>query len=211
MVEQFIVRQPKMQQPCTDVTFQQSTMMQQFCAVLAMEEDNLPPQGWMRMWDNPVGWHYYFNTIDHDIQYDRVKVFEIAALEAGAKALESLFRDESMWPDGVVSSSNNTITISPFLARRSGGRYDKEMPAKTTKPLSFGGFFTIDNIDTEDDDDEVTIVPPPTATNRKKARKTSPMKANHLSVVIPQVVFGSVPAFTALESGEDGDKPETEG
>jgi hypothetical protein len=77
----------------------------------------------MKMWDNPGGRHYFFNIVDHDTQYNRVKVFEITALEAATEATESPFRDESAQPNGVVSSMNDTITSFPLYARGSGGRY----------------------------------------------------------------------------------------
>ena len=101
MVEQLIARQHKMQQCHATALFQQSVMMQQFHTAAASENEILL-QGWIRIWDNRGGRHYYFNTVDHDIQYDRVNVLEIAAMEA---ATESSLKDESVQPDGVVSSS----------------------------------------------------------------------------------------------------------
>jgi hypothetical protein len=73
------------------------------------------------MWDNP-GWrHYYFNTLDHDIQYDMVRVLEKGTLAAAAKTEESCLNNELILPDGVVSSYNNTI--SPPLSSKRSGRY----------------------------------------------------------------------------------------
>jgi hypothetical protein len=70
---------------------------------------------------------------------------------------------------------------------------------------SFGRFFTIDDSNTSDNNNEVTVVPPPW----KKERKSSPMRANPSSKKIPQVVFGSVPAFATLDSDGDGDESGT--
>jgi hypothetical protein len=205
MVEQLVARQREMQQRHATAKFQQTTMTQQFRANDEEEEEQLP-KDWQKMRDRPGGSFYYFNTRDHDIQYDPFVVHQLAAKAAAAEQeLESPLRDSTVRPDGVVSSSNNNITPSPVLSRNSGSRGDQKMPAKSKQPTTFGGFFTIDDDTTSDDDDEVTVVPPP----QKKRRKTSPMRANHRSQSIPQVVFGSIPpAFASMNSDDDQESDE---
>ncbi len=48
----------------------------------------------------------YFNTVDHDIKYDRVKVLEIVAFLA--EVTEDHLKNESVCTYGIVSSSNIT-------------------------------------------------------------------------------------------------------
>ena len=101
MVEQLVARQREMQQRHATAKFQQSTMTQQFQAKPDEEEEQLP-KGWQKMWDRPGGTHYYFNTLDHNIQYDIFAVHQIAAKAAAAEQMESPLRDSSARPDGVV-------------------------------------------------------------------------------------------------------------
>ena len=180
-------------------------MTQQFRAKPNEEQEQLP-KGWQKMWDRPGGTHYYFNTLDHDIQYDIFAVHQIAAKAAAEEQMESPLRDSSAHPDGVVSSLNNTITPSPVLSRNSGSRGDQKMPAKSNKPTTFGGFYTIDDDTTSDDDDEVTVIPPPPKKRRVKAKKSPPMRANHRSQSIPQVIFGSIPSSYASLNSDDDEK-----
>jgi hypothetical protein len=98
-------------------SYYQLMMMQEFDAIAGVDKGTLPP-GWIKMWDNPGGRHYYFNTLDHDIQYDMVRVLEKGALAAAAAKTEELsLNDELVLPDGGVSSSNNTISPSPLSTK----------------------------------------------------------------------------------------------
>jgi hypothetical protein len=179
MVEQLVARQREMAQrheATATATYRQATMTQ-----YAEEEEEALPQGWIRMWDNPGKKHYYFNTIDHDIQYDRVKVLEIVAL--ASQDTSSPGQDTTVRPDGVVSSYN-TITPSPNL--------DRKLP-----PLSYGGFVEI----ASSDDNEVVVTP---KKRKKSPKKPTPPKAN-LSRPSREVPKRMVPKNSMSESDDDNE------
>jgi hypothetical protein len=177
MVEQLVARQREMQQrhaSAASAALRQSTMTQQY----AQEEEEVLPEGWIRMWDNPGKRHYYFNTVDHAIQYDRVKVLEIVALAGTLEGEETSIR-----PDGVVSSNNNTITPSPIHRRKSPS--DSSDAASLT---TFGGFVEID----DSDDNEFVATP---------AKKSPRMMAER-----PRIQFATVPKKNKAEWCEDSDE-----
>jgi hypothetical protein len=68
------------------------------------------------MWDNPGRKHYYFNTADHDIQYDMVKVQERVALLAKANAENLSVKDDKLvYPDEVFLFPVTTTLLVPHL------------------------------------------------------------------------------------------------
>jgi hypothetical protein len=92
------------------------------------------------------GKHYYFNTVDHDIQYDMVKVQEraVLTLEAATIKNSSLKNELVYYPDDVVSSYNNIISPSPVTCRKKESYSgNQKMPAVPNKPATFGEFIEI--------------------------------------------------------------------
>jgi hypothetical protein len=47
-------------------------MTQEFEAIADQSLLKPLPPDWIRVWDNPGGRHYFYNTADHDIQWDLV-------------------------------------------------------------------------------------------------------------------------------------------
>jgi hypothetical protein len=58
-----------------------TTMTQQFGPADDLAKSSLPP-GWIQMWDNPGNRRFFFNTLNHHIQYDVNVVMEKGALAA---------------------------------------------------------------------------------------------------------------------------------
>jgi hypothetical protein len=75
---------------------------QEFDVVAGKDEGILPP-GWIQRWDNPGGRCYFFNTLDHDTQYDMVVVLEKGALPAEVKT-------EELSPSSLMVLFQATIT-----------------------------------------------------------------------------------------------------
>jgi hypothetical protein len=146
MVEQLVTRQREMQlRHAAASSFRQTTMTQEF-GKPCEPEHHLPP-GWIQLPDNSLegGRPYFFNTLDHDIQVDIAKVYERVAMTAAANAAaanENLCTrtHKFAYPDGVVSSSNNTISPSPPGGRHSGR---KKLPPGYVAPSTFGGWVEI--------------------------------------------------------------------
>jgi hypothetical protein len=142
------------------------------------EPEILLPPGWIKLPDNSPGGGrpYYFNTVDHDIQVDIAKVYERVAMSAAANAAAA---DENSCtrandfavPDGVVSSSHNTISPSP--AGRNSGR--KKSPPGFIPPASFGGWVDIASSSGDDSATEVASTGTQLRESpRKKARTLPP-------------------------------------
>jgi hypothetical protein len=129
------------------MNLRQSTMTQEFEAVAdrAATVEPLPP-GWIRIWDNPGGRHYFFNTVDHDIQKDLIHVHAKVALNAVRLTEEGKKESDNDVPDAVGSASRNAIiSPSPVLSR-------KRKSAPRDAPTTYGG--TVDMSFTSSDDDE---------------------------------------------------------
>jgi hypothetical protein len=168
-------------------------MTQEFDSIVGAGKGTLPP-GWIQIWNNPGGRHYYFNTLDFDIQYGMLRVLERDVLvAAAAKTEESSFNYEYILPAGVVPSYHTTI--SPFsLSSKRSGRHSSnlKMPAIPSKLCTCGGVLNI--LDTDDEESvSVTSVPVvPVAlvarTNRK-SQQPAKLQVNCPQKSIPKVMY----------------------
>jgi hypothetical protein len=130
--------------PCGSIlVYRQTTMTQEFRK--PPEPEILLPPGWIQLPDNSPGGGrpYYFNTVDHNIQVDIAKVYERVVMSADANAAVDenacTCTHEFAVPDGVVSSSHNTISPSPG-GRNSGRNFGrKKSPPGYIAPAPFGG------------------------------------------------------------------------
>jgi hypothetical protein len=123
-------------------------MPQEFEGVpVGSSKDNLPqlPPNWKRLWDAKAKRYYYYNTLDHDMQYELEKVYERAALTGAQKPDEYI---DDICPDGVLSFNKNTISPSP-VTHRSNDRARKS--SSTESPVKNGGFVDMTG-DSSDDD-----------------------------------------------------------
>jgi hypothetical protein len=72
-------------------------MTQQYGLTDDTVKDSLP-LGWIQMWDNLGKRHYFFNTFDHDIQYNVNIVMEKGALAAADTNTETEEFDGQPYP-----------------------------------------------------------------------------------------------------------------
>jgi hypothetical protein len=70
MVNQLVGRQDQMQKRHAAASLHQTTMTQQFALPPSAEIYSLP-QGWQQMWDHPGRKEYFFNTVNHEITFDK--------------------------------------------------------------------------------------------------------------------------------------------
>ena len=128
------------------INLRQATMTQEFEAVADRSANVEPlPPGWIRIWDNPGGRYYFFNTADHDIQHDLTRVHAKVALNAlndanEARATENQDQEnedpenaEDDVPDPVGSASR-IIRPSPVKSE-----YALKNKRKTPPQTSYGG------------------------------------------------------------------------
>jgi hypothetical protein len=130
------------------MNLRQSTMTQEFEAVANRLATVEPlPLGWIRIWDNPGGRHYFFNTVDHDIQKDLTHIHAKVALNAMKLTEEEKGSDNDV-PDAAASASRNAIiSPSPVLSR-------KRKSAPRDARMTYSG--TVDMSFTSPDDEEVS-------------------------------------------------------
>jgi hypothetical protein len=200
MIEQMVSKHKHMQARHAEASsYRQSTMTQEFKPA-SEERENIPlPPNWQRMWDGPGKKEYFFNLLDYDMQTDIEKVYE-RALMTQQDTMEN-DRDEfidTVFPDGVGSNQNNTISPSPVTDRSTSRYYDKKRAPVPQKPQSNGGFVDMTEESTsgsETDYGESFLpapkTPPPVARRKKqKMTKASPKTANPWATRGPKVLTG---------------------
>ena len=122
------------------INLRQATMTQEFDAV-ADRTENLEklPAGWIRIWDNPGGKYYFFNTVDHDIQHNLSRVHAKVAFNVLNATEEEVDREsDDDVPDPVGSASRNVI-ISPSPIKSSVKSEFAQKKRKTPPKTSYGG------------------------------------------------------------------------
>jgi hypothetical protein len=118
-----------------------------------MKEDFLP--GWMGMWDNQ-------GKRCHDMQTDIVKVHEREAL-TGLDAKQNKPHEfvDMVFPDGVVSNKNNTISPSPVTDRNTRWYYEQEkVPSVPETLVTNGGFIDMIGSTSDNKTDCGGLTPP---------------------------------------------------
>jgi hypothetical protein len=142
------------------INLRQATMTQEFDAVADRSENLEPlPPGWIRIWDNPGGRYYFFNTVDHDIQHNLTRVHAKVALNAlnvtRAEVEEDLQEIDDDVPDPVGSASRNVI-ISPSPVKSSVKSEFVDKKRKTAPKTTYGG--TVDMSLFYSSDEEVCVL-----------------------------------------------------
>ena len=121
------------------INLRQATMTQEFDRVADGAASIEPlPKGWMRIWDNPGGRYYFYNTLDKDIHVDEASMHAKIALTAWKESTlpnENEETDDDV-PDAVGSASRNVI-ISPSPTIKS--EFAKSNRSKTHMPTTYGG------------------------------------------------------------------------
>jgi hypothetical protein len=136
------------------VNLRQATMTQEFDSVAdgAAKLEALP-KGWIRIWDNPGGRYYFFNTVDHDIQHDLSLVHAKVALNAlNAARAETEEQDQDSEvdvPDAVVSASRNVIISPSPVKSEFTGKKRKSPPV-----ISYGGTVDMSILSSSDEEED---------------------------------------------------------
>ena len=143
------------------INLRQATMTQEFDRVADGAASVKPlPKGWMRIWDNPGGRYYFYNTLDKDIHVDEASMHAKIALTAWKETLpnENEETDDDV-PDAVGSASRNVI-ISPSPKIKS--EFAKSNRSKTHMATTYGGTVCLLSSDEEENkkraDDEKKFI-----------------------------------------------------